>query len=373
VALRTFPARATLAWALQDGSLLQAQPAGVRVSWVRTPLERVQKLVPFAEWSQPLLRLDSTRVVWVVDGLVSSRHFPLSTRVPWGESAAGLVRAGYLAVVEAETGVTRIFARPEGGPLADAWTGLAVGVVEPWSSMPDAWRPLADYPAELFRAQSRVLEGSVSGRLVGGADSLRRIPASHAFFWSRESTGPVRSAAYVRGAPAWVGALVVGTTREGRLALDRLEIDSTVALPGPGALQQLWEHFPTYVQVVDSVRAGGGVLSAGGVRYWTAPSGAGATQVHYGPRGGGGTSVTWVSVASGSRLGAGRTSADAWSNLQGSSVPLPPGSAPAGVLGDARKWFRIADSAFRRGDFTAFGRAFEALRAVLEVPPIDSR
>ncbi len=79
-----------------------------------------------------------------------------------------------------------------------------------------------------------------------------------------------------------------------------------------------------FVQVLDSVRAGGGVLSAGGVRYWVSSGAVGATQSRYGPRGGGGSSVTWVSVASGPRVGAARTFAEAWTNLRGATVPLAP-------------------------------------------------
>ena len=146
-----------------------------------------------------------------------------------------------------------------------------------------------------------------------------------------------------------------------------------MALPGPAALEQRWERFATFVQVLDSVRAGGGVLTAGGVRYWVTGGAVGATQARYGPRGGGGASVTWVSVASGPRVGAARTFNEAWTNLRGATVPLPPGALPSGALVDARRWFRVADSAFRRGDFTAFGRAFEELRAVLEVPPVTPR
>jgi hypothetical protein len=145
-------------------------------------------------------------------------------------------------------------------------------------------------------------------------------------------------------------------------------VDSLVGPQSPAALDQVWSRFQTLAQVVDSVRAGGGTLVPGAVRYVPTETGLMAMQVQYGPRGGGGASVTWVSVSAGGRLGAGRNLADAWSNLQGSSVPSPAGAAPVGVLSEARHWYRVADSAFRRGDFTAFGKAFEALREVLEVP-----
>ena len=76
-------------------------------------------------------------------------------------------------------------------------------------------------------------------------------------------------------------------------------------------------------------------------------------------------SIVWVTVATGGRLGAGRNFADAWSNLQGASVPQPPGTG-GGRMSEAQHWMRIADEALRRGDWAAFGRAFEALRRVLQ-------
>lgn len=365
--------RAALAWALQEPDLLQPPSGQVSVDWARDPRERVLKLAPFAEWGEPQLHLDSAGVRWTIDGLVTSRYFPLSTRVPQAEGHAGLVRAGFLAVVDAATGAVRIFARPEGGPLADAWTTLSNRVVEPWSRLPDAWREDLVYPAGLLGAQARVLERPALGRYVGGADSLRVATPPDEFFWSTGSVAPSRTAVYVSGSPSKVRALAIASTREGRLRLDILELDSAVALAGPTQLRQSWERFPTWVQVLDSVRAGGGMISPGEVRYWAMPGTVGAMQVQYGPRGGGGTAITWVNLAAGGRLGAGRNFNDAWSNLLGSTIPAPPGTDGSGVLGDARKWFRIADSAFRRGDFTAFGRAFEALRSVLEVPPIETR
>ncbi len=361
--------RLALAWALQEQQLLSAQPAGAEVDWARAPRARLAKLAPYAEWSAPVPRLDGDRLLWVADGYVASARYPLSTRVQVGADQVGMLRAAFVGTVDAETGETHVHMRPDAGPVADAWASLAGGVVEPWSSISAYQRSLLPYPGELFLAQARVIETASTGTLVGRADSTRLVPLVSSFFWptSAGHDGPARTADYVRGAPGQLETLLVGTSTDGRMTLSRIEVDSTVGLPGPLVLEQRWEHFPTFVQVLDSVRAGGGVLVAGGTRYWVSAGAIGAAQVRYGPRGGGGASVTWVSVASGSRIGASRNFPQAWTNLQGATTPLAPG-ANDGVLTDARRWFQIADSAFRRGDFTAFGRAFEELRTVLEIP-----
>ena len=367
-----FLRRVALAWALQERRLLGTPAPDVAVDWARTPQARLAMLAPYAEWAPPVPRVDGGRLFWVSDGYLVDEHFPLSTRARLGDRKIGMLHAAFVGVVEAEEGETHIYARPDGGPVADAWIKLAEGVVEPWDSLPTTVRALLPYPAKLFLVQSRILENADVGLLAGRADSLRITPPVSSFFWMPPGAdGPARTAEYVRGATGQLQTLLVGTSVEGRRALVRIEIDSSVALPGPAALEQRWERFATFVQVLDSVRAGGGVLSAGGVRYWVSPGAVGATQSRYGPRGGGGASVTWVSVASGPRVGAARTFGEAWTYLRGATVPLPPGALAGGALVDARRWFRVADSAFRRGDFTAFGRAFEELRAVLEVPPAN--
>ena len=373
VPLTSLVRRVALAWALQERGLLGAPAPEAAVDWARGPQDRLAKLAPYAEWSPPVPRVEGGRLVWVSDGYLMDGHFPLSTRATLGGRRVGMLHAAFVGVVEAEEGEAHIYLRPDAGPVADAWTKLAAGVVEPWEALAVALRVMLPYPAQMFLAQSRVLENPETGVLAGRSDSLRITPSISSFFWMPASSdAPVRTAEYVRASTGQLQTLLLGSSIEGRLSIAQVEIDSSVGLPGPAALEQRWDRFATFVQVLDSVRAGGGVLSAGGIRYWVSPGAVGAMQSRYGPRGGGGSSVTWVSVASGPRVGAARTFAEAWTNLRGATVPLPPGALAGGALVDARRWFRLADSAFRRGDFTAFGRAFEELRAVLEVPPVGS-
>jgi hypothetical protein len=363
--------RLFLAWALQDGRLLGALPPDTRVQWERTPSGRLRKLAPFADWSPAVPRLLDGRVAWVAEGYVHAEAFPLAERVSGSAGTVGYLRAGLVGLVDAESGAVRLFARPEAGPVVHAWGGLSRGLVEPWTAMPEALRGAVGYPAELFRVQSRLLQSQAAGVLVGSADSLRRTPNTFDYAWLDDAAAPVRVAAYERGAPPSVTALVIGAAEDGALRLHRLDVDPPASMPAPTSLVNAWDRFPTFERAVDSVRGGGGTLAQGGVRWWFGPAQFGAMQAHYGPRGGGGASVTWVSLAAHGRLGAGRGVAEAWDNLRGASAPLPPGYQPQSALTEARRWFQRADSALRAGDFTGFGRAFDALGATLEVtrPP----
>ena len=84
-----------------------------------------------------------------------------------------------------------------------------------------------------------------------------------------------------------------------------------------------------------------------------------AYQGYFALRPSGGIVLAWVTVAAPSRLGAGRTLKEAWSNLLGATVPAPPGT---------RRCVEHAASALLSGDWTEFGRAWSSLRNVLGIP-----
>jgi hypothetical protein len=137
------------------------------------------------------------------------------------------------------------------------------------------------------------------------------------------------------------------------------------SLRAPGELERSWSRFATFEPVRDSAEAAGARIERGPVQLWTAPDGLAAMQVHVAARPGARPAVLWVSVGTADRLGAGRTVEQAWDNLRGATVPAAPG-AEGGSLAEARRWMGIADAALRRGDWEAFGRAFDSLRRVLQ-------
>ena len=98
-----------------------------------------------------------------------------------------------------------------------------------------------------------------------------------------------------------------------------------------------------------------------------------AYQSHFARDRRGNIALSWVSVAApgDGLLGAGRSMAEAWSNLQGQTVPSVAGTARATRLEEARRWLQRADSALRAGDWSGFGTAWDHLREALgpSAPP----
>src|SRR5690606_27378474 len=79
--------------------------------------------------------------------------------------------------------------------------------------------------------------------------------------------------------------------------------------------------------------------------------------------------LVWIATARGSRRGGGRDLRAAWESLAergaGDSTSAPSGPDADARLAALRSWIARADSALVRGDLTAFGRAWEAVRGLL--------
>jgi hypothetical protein len=364
--------RLMLAWALQAGGLLRDVPAGAKVDWRLSPAERLATLAPFAHWGDPAPRILNRGLLWVAHGYVAPRTFPLSTRLQWRDREIGGLHAGFLATVEAATGVTRIYLRPGANGVAAAWAAVSHGLVEPASAIPAAVLRASAYPVELFRVQARHLEEKRPQLgTLGGTPGPRRadLPATDVG-WAADTSAPLRMAIYERASERRVGAVLTAMHVGGADQLQLVRFDSATALESRSALENRWSHFATYDALSDSIAEDGGRLERGPVRIDLGPGGPVAYQSHFARDQRGGVTLSWVSVAAaGDRLiGAGRTLREAWSNLLGATVPSVAGSAQATRLEDARRWLERADSALRGGDWTLFGQAWRGLRDALGLP-----
>jgi hypothetical protein len=360
-----------LAWALQAGELLGSLPAASRVDWALSPEQRLATLVPFADWGVPVPRIIDGEVVWLADGYLAASVFPLAPRASWRGREVGSLQAAFLGVVDATSGVTRIFVRPGADALAEAWADVSRGVVEPVSALPDALLRAAPYPVDLFRLQARQVEqGAWKPGALGGRPAMDASgPPRESVGWTSDTTGPLLLAPYERASERRLSAVLLGRREEGQDVLTLLRVDSTYALPSRSALESRWSRFASFDALSDSIREDGGSLEQGPMRLALAADGIIGYKVYYAQRGPGRLALAWVSIATApDRMGAGRTLAEGWNNLLGTSVPTMPGSAQATRLDEARRWLERADSALHKPDWTEFGRAWEGLRRALGLP-----
>jgi hypothetical protein len=355
--------RAVLAWAFQQPAVLRRTNAVV--GWRRDPVERLERLAPWATWSTPALVEWGGRTAWTSLGLVRLPSFAASTRSSRTEPSLGGIEAGFVGVVGLADGRARVFLAPGAGPASHALARLGGDFVEPVESLPDELLDLLPYPDELFQAQVAVV---AEGPVTAGRQSA---PGLSGIAWQRNAAGrPVPSAAFEDSTGRSVTALLLGETTAGR-PRPVLVRTGTVPVPSPATLVARWSRFPVYEQLRDSVEAAGGRLEAGPVRYRPDGDLLSAWQVHFATRRDQRPSMLWVSVAAGDRMGAGRDLAGAIRNLGGLGAPIPAWLGGSRV-DEARRWLERADSALRAGDWAAFGRAFEALRTVLDAQRADT-
>jgi hypothetical protein len=362
--------RLALAWALQAGALLGRVEPDARVHWNLTPVSRLNRLAPFAAWGVASPRVIGGELVWLSDGYLASATFPVTDRVPWRGETVGSIRASFLGVISAESGETRIYLRHTADPVAEAWARISAGVIQPANAIPPEVGRSVAYPIEALQAQSRVLESSRwdLGRLSERRDSAGTGVSIAAGLWEPDTTGVLFALPFER-VERTVSAVVLARMVDGWESLRAVRFDSATSLPAPQILENRWSRFPTYEQLRDSVARAGGQVVDGPVHYWVSSVGLGAFQPHFAWDSSRAPGLVWVSVALPQQRGAGRDPSEAWQNLLGVTAPIIGAANRGSQLEEARRLMSLADSALKRGDWAAFGRAFEALRRLLGPQP----
>jgi hypothetical protein len=366
VVLSGWPKRVILAWALQAPVALKA-PAGARLAWRLDPAVRLRAVAPFARWTEPRPQLLDSQLVWTSDGLLSGKYFPSSLRLPDVTGTLSMLRPAFLGVVDAETGGVRIFRRDGADSLSGAWARIAAPLIEPRDAAPRGLRENEPYPAELLRAQARVLQGPAwdAGRAERNAEAVEQLPPASA-------GGSAYLMPFVSDPPREVAGFfqVERTGRGDSLQLIRLD---SARIESAEVLNERWQRFPFQQQLRDSVRAAGATFALGLVRYGLTAEGQIAYQPAWGVAPSGRAQLVLVNVAlvsplSGRRIGAGRTLTEAWRNLRGEISPTAIGTGAEATLELARRYMLRADSALKRGDLQELGRALAYLRDLLEPP-----
>jgi hypothetical protein len=358
--------RLVLAWARQAGSLFQSLPTGSYLTWHLEPLGRFQAAAPHIAWGTPTAHLVDDELYWLADGYVTSATFPIVDRASWRERDIAAIDVPFLGTINARTGETRMYRRQSAGPLGRTWQDISGGAALPWSQLPPGIQEVLTYPEELFQLQARVLErphwlGDRQATPAGIEHAGAIMPTA----WRQRDTTLLQVAVFEATGGRGVTAVLAGhhAGSQPRLLLSRIR--GAEGFGAPRALDRNWKRFATFEQLRDSLRAVNAEAEYSPIKIWVEQHGVGAYQVVYGKGPERQLAVAWVNLAARDSLGAGRTIEEAWQNLLGVSAPLLSGGF-AGRLGEAREWMAIADSALKRGDWSAFGRAFEALREVLK-------
>lgn len=357
-----------LAWARQAWGMLT--PGNARaVDWHLDPAERATAILPMASWSSPVPMELQGRLIWVVQGMLPLEIAPRAARKRWrGVEVAGVVPA-FIATMDAVSGAILFYRDPGADSLATSWSHFAPGVVGDAAAIPPEVRDRLPYPSGWLATQLAVLEGPAWG--LGrrpGRESADGPAESPMVTWDQD--GAITSVAVFEDPARRVLSALVSAGREGgvpQLRIDRLERPS---IANGRELERDWARDLTLSHLHDSALAAGDSFLRPPVRWRMVRGQLAAWQPLFAVPGRGRPALLGIGGAVGERALGARSPVEIWAALLGSGRPSGPlGPTDATRLAAAQNWLRQADSALARHDLTAFGRAFEELRKVLQPPP----
>jgi len=136
-----------------------------RVHIYRTPMRRVRRIAPFLFLdSNPYAFAADGRMLWMVNGLTTSRNYPYSLREVLGDKAderaveefpkreINYAEDAVKVTVDAFTGQTRFYQIAD-DPIVRAWSKVYPGLFEPRSAMPESVEAQLTYPLQWFHIQ----------------------------------------------------------------------------------------------------------------------------------------------------------------------------------------------------------------------------
>ena len=366
--LRSFTSRLAHAWSLQNFRLLFEAPAAVTSIVTRRDLrQRIRALTPFFEQGStitPVVVADT--LFWVVDLYATAESYPFSAPVTVAGAPRKYFQHAGTAIVSATTGRVQLVSATELEPVARSWLAIFPGLFAPSADLP---RPLLDAlpPAEdgAF-AQATVFawfgtrrESSAGGKLPWqyGADTL--IPTGAPVHIVPPASDPAATWVQpVLDATEHVRGLVLATGGASRVTLWLPTTPS--ALRWTQLVDRIQQHEDTAPPPRDTrwIR--------GAVRAFPIAGTVGFVQTTYAWRSTTPPTVARVAVVAGDSTLSGPTLARAVGVSVGAEAtgPLNPVDFRARVeaLNAAMR------AAIRRGDWAAFGEAFDSLGALLEAP-----
>jgi hypothetical protein len=372
-ALNTTLSRLAHAWSLQNFRLLVSSPPRPtpRIVRRRGVRERVRALAPFFVQGRsvtPIAR--EGRLLWALDLYAASANYPVSQHVALGGEEFSYVRHAATALVDANTGAVMLVADSALDPIAQSWVRRFPTLFSDWSGIPASIAAAIPPALDAAQLQAGILarhgrrgevaprgslpaeEGADSG-LVGPASASIVLPISdEAAAW----TIPVLDdAGGVRGIVIATG----GRTR-GTYWLER----NGPALPWNDVLDRL-RH------TRDSLpgRPREPSVRAGRVRVIPLSNRLAFVQSAYAWPPEGPPALVRVGVLDQDSVFAGRTLADA---LGVTAVVDPNAAEPLSdesLRTRASRLYELMRDALRRGDWPAFGEAYDALGALLARPP----
>jgi uncharacterized membrane protein (UPF0182 family) len=154
--------KALLAWRFRTANLLFSSEINEQSRLIqrRQVVARAVAVAPFLRFPEaPYPVIDEGRVVWILEGFTGTLAFPLSAVHDLGtiRRSVRYVRNSVKVTVDAVTGEVGFYRVPIEDPLADAYAAAYPGLLRSMDEMPAGLRAHLRYPRSLLDLQARVL------------------------------------------------------------------------------------------------------------------------------------------------------------------------------------------------------------------------
>ncbi len=391
-----------------------------KIIFDRSPRQRLAKVAPWLKIDgDPYPAIVDGRVQWILDGYTTSSGYPYSrtvdvsgattdalnvnnnplTAVP--NSKINYIRNSVKATVDAYDGTVTLYAWDEKDPVLSTWMKAFPNVVKPKTEMSKDLIAHVRYPEDLFRIQRDVLSlyhVKKADAFYGGQDFWRvpRDPstlganagAQPPYFYSVQVPGEKTSSFSIttpfvpRGGRENLSAFAVVNSdpgeNYGKFTVLQLQRSTNVA--GPSQVASNFEANPTVATSLSLLRQGGSDVVLGNLL--TLPVGGGLLYVQ--PVYVRATSnaaayplLQKVLVSFGEQIGFDDTLKGALDQVfggnsgttstpsTGTTTNTDSNSALASALASAQKALADAQAALAKGDFAAYGKAQDRLKAAI--------
>jgi uncharacterized protein len=360
-------ARVATAWSLQNFRILStdsAQPHPTIVAH-RDVRDRIALLAPFfaqGRQVEPLLTGDS--LYWAVDLYSTSSTYPLSRHIRFAGDDRTYLRHAAVAIVQASTGDISIVPDSSLDPIALTWVRRLPSIFATWSALPPGLSMLLAPPIDGIAAQA-IAFGRYGNRTEN--EPPRHVPTLDGADTSLD-TDPLPMVLPGGKTTALALPLVDETDRLQGLLIgtggsSRRLAWYPLAAPGPR-----WSPVLDRLRSVDTSGSAAreGVLAPGRLRAVPIRGGIGFVQPKYRWRPQTVPTLSRIALFAGDSA---QSIVPTTGLAQRPVVPVIAGDLKATVAG----LYTAMRTALQRGDWVAFGRAFDALGVALgKSPPRNS-
>jgi uncharacterized membrane protein (UPF0182 family) len=392
-----------------------------KILFERNPRDRVAKVAPWLTLDgDPYPALVDGRVLWIIDGYTTSAGYPYSRKTTLssatsdaltanstsitaqGNQSVNYIRNSVKATVDAYDGTVSLYQWDESDPVLKTWAKAFPKSLKPKSEISDQLMEHIRYPEDMFRIQRDILSAyhvQTAAAFYGGQDFWRvpRDPSTFGanagnqppYYMTMQLPGSDKAAFSLttpfvpRGGRENLAAFAVVNSQAGpdygKITVLQLPRSTNVA--GPSQVASNFEAKPEVANSLSLLRQGGSDVVLGNLL--TLPVGGGLLYVQ--PVYVRATSnaaayplLQKVLVSFGDQIGysdtlkgaldqvfAGNSGTSETGTATGSGKPTTGTTDLANALASAKQALADGQAALAKGDFTAYGKAQDRLKAAI--------